>query len=274
MPAAKAADEPAAPEAASERPFPLRTGVAEVVAVERPTPRMARITLGGTVVAGFPDEEPGEILTLIWPALGRDDVVLPLAGWRFPPGTPEQHARNYSIRAYDPHRPAVTIDVVLHGDGGQGSRWAGAVLPGDTVAIAGPRVHYETVPDADWTLLAGDETALPSIAATIERLPAGHPVVAFVEVADAHERQDLCGDAALTLTWVDRQGVPAGRGHLLERAVRDAELPSGDPKVWVAGEALVVRRLREYLRDERGYAIGPMQAIGYWKHRDTPDDVE
>jgi len=44
--------------------------------------------------------------------------------------------------------------------------------------------------------------------------------------------------------------------------------------VWVAGESAVVRGLREHLRDERGLPIGPMQAIGYWKHRETPDDVD
>ena len=51
-------------------------------------------------------------------------------------------------------------------------------------------------------------------------------------------------------------------------------MPSGTPKVWCAGESLVVRGLREHLRGERGFAIGPLQAIGYWKHRDTPDDVD
>jgi NADPH-dependent ferric siderophore reductase len=35
-----------------------------------------------------------------------------------------------------------------------------------------------------------------------------------------------------------------------------------------------VRELREHLRDERALPIGPMQAIGYWKHRETPADVE
>src|SRR4051794_22049745 len=108
----------AAATAAQARPFPLHTGIATVGAVTRITPRMARITLTGAGLAGFPDEHPGEILTLIWPADGHDAPTLPLDGWRFPPGTPEQHARNYTIRAYDPDGPALTIDVVLHGDHG------------------------------------------------------------------------------------------------------------------------------------------------------------
>jgi NADPH-dependent ferric siderophore reductase len=264
----------AAPTATEVRPFPLRTGIATVTAVERITPRMARITLGGAAVAGFPDEHPGEILTLIWPADGAQEVVLPRDGWRFPPGTPDQHARNYTIRRYDADAPSVVIDVVLHGDDAPASRWGGRVRPGDTIGIAGPRVHFEPDPDADYTLLAGDETALPSIAATLERLPEGHRAIAYIEVADAGERQPLAPRCEAEVVWIHRDGTPAGRcGKLLE-ALRAATLPPGRAKVWVAGESLAVRALREHLRDQRGLTIGPMQAIGYWKHRETPDDVD
>lgn len=260
--------------AAEVRPFPLRTGVATVIGADRITPRMARITLGGDAVAGFPDEQPGEILTLIWPADGATEIVLPLDGWRFPTGTPEQHARNYTIRHYDPDAPSVTIDVVLHGDGSRASRWGAHVEPGDTIGIAGPRVHFEPDPDADFTLLAGDETALPSIAATLERLPAGHRAIAYIEVAGAEERQELAPRCDAEVVWVHRDGVPAGRCVALLETLRAATLPPGRAKVWVAGEALVVRGLREHLRDERGLTIGPMQAIGYWKHRESPDDAD
>ncbi len=256
------------------RPFPLRTGIATVTAVRRLTPRMARITLGGDAVAGFPDEEPGEILTLIWPADGAQEVVLPADGWRFPPGTPEQHARNYTVRRYDAGAPSVTVDVVLHGDRAIASRWGGSVKPGDTIGVAGPRVHFTTDPDADFTLLAGDETTLPSIAATLERLPSGHRALAFVEVADADERQALEPACDAEVVWVHRDGDPAGRCPKLLDALRAATLPPGRAKVWVAGESLAVRALREHLRDERGLPIGPMQAIGYWKHRDTPEDLD
>lgn len=257
----------------TDRPFPLVTGVVEVLAVERPTPRLARLTLGGSVLADLPDEEPGEIVTLIWPAPGRDDVVLPLEGWRFPPEAPEQHARNYTVRHYDRDRQAVVIDVVLHGDEAYASRWAGGVAPGAIVGFAGPRKHYVTMPDADWTLLVGDETALPSIAATIERLPTGHRVLAFVEVADALDHQRIESAADVELRWMHRDGEPAGTSRKLEQAIRAIELPPGRGKVWAAGEALAVRGLREHLR-ERGCAIGVSQALGYWKHRDTPDEVE
>jgi NADPH-dependent ferric siderophore reductase len=259
----------AAATAADPRPFPLHTGLATVTAVERITPRMARITLGGAAVAGFPDEEPGEILTLIWPAL-----PVPRDGWRFPPGTPDQHARNYTVRRYDPEQPSLVVDVVLHGDGSVASRWGGSAQPGDVIGVAGPRVHFVTDHAADYTLLAGDETALPAIAATLERLPREHRALAFIEVADAAERQALAPSCTAQVTWIHRNGALPGRGPKLLDALRAAALPPGRPKVWVAGESLAVRALREHLRDERGLPIGPLQAIGYWKHRDTPDELD
>lgn len=269
----------AAAAAAEARPFPLHTGIATVATVARLTPRMARITLTGDALAGFPDEHPGEILTLIWPAEGHDEPVLPLDGWRFPPEAPEQHARNYTIRAYDPAGPTLTIDLVLHGDHGTASRWAAQVQPGDTIGFGGPRVHFFPDDDADFTVLAGDETALPSIAATLEHLPSDHKVFAFIEVADAAERQDLAPACDARVTWVHRDGEHPGRCTKLLEAVRAAALPCDGSapargKVWVAGESLAVRGLREHFKGERGLTIGPMQAIGYWKHRDTPDDVD
>ena len=258
-----------------DRPFPLRTGIAEVEAVERVTPRMARITLTADV-GGFPDEQPGEIITLLWPGADHDTPVLPLAdgGWRFPEGRPgDQHERNFTIRQLDPDRSRMVIDFVIHGNG-RACAWASATRPGDTVGYAGPRVHFFFDDDADWTLLAGDETALPSIAATLERMPAGHPARVFAEVADAAERQPLETAAEAEVVWIERDGAPPGRCGRLEAAIRETELPGGRAKLWVAGESLAVRPIREHLRRERGLAIGPMQAIGYWKHRDTPEDLD
>ena len=57
-----------------------------------------------------------------------------------------------------------------------------------------------------------------------------------------------------------------------------AELPDGDGFVWVAGEAVSVRPLRRYLRDELGLARGSVDVDGYWRrgvagHDHHADDV-
>src|SRR5918997_6387109 len=111
------------------RPFPLRTGFAEVAGVEAVTALMRRITLTAPEFAELGVEEPGEIITLGWPDAG-DQLVLPALGWRFPPGKREQHWRNFTVRRHRAERAEVDVDFFLHGHGGRARAWGGAAPPG------------------------------------------------------------------------------------------------------------------------------------------------
>lgn len=257
--------------------FPLVTGIVEVVSVERITPRMTRIGFAGPVLDEMPNDEPGEIVTFIWPVEGRE-VVLPVEGrWKFPPEAEGQHWRNYSVRRFrrdvHGHGSVLEADFVLHGDHGRATAWAGRAEAGQRLGVAGPRMHWVTDPEAEWSLLVGDETALPAIAATLESLPPGHRALAFVEVDGLDERQPIDAVCDAQVTWLSRDGAPAGTGTRLVDAVRAAELPPGRAKVWAAGESMAIRDVREHLRDERGLPPETLHAIGYWRHRETPEDV-
>lgn len=46
--------------------------------------------------------------------------------------------RTYTVRAFDPAGPEMTIDFVYHGDSGLAGPWAAAAQPGDELAILGP----------------------------------------------------------------------------------------------------------------------------------------
>ena len=256
----------------TSRQFPLRTGLAEVVRVATLTPRMSRITLAAPELADFGVEEPGEIVTLGWPAPGRE-LVLPRPRWRFPPGTEDQHWRNYTVRAYDPARAEIDVDFFLHGDAGRASAWATRAKPGDRVGFAGPRTHWRDHDGgADWSLLVADETGLPALLAILETLPEGHRATALVEVADDAERQPVETAADVELQWLSRAGRAPGTTTVLARAVRDLALPGGRGRAWGGGEARAMRAVRDHLR-ERGMARGTVQALGYWKHDTTPEEM-
>jgi NADPH-dependent ferric siderophore reductase len=251
------------------RRFPARTGIAEVLRVERLGPRMSRLTLGGAALGSFFVDEPGAIVTLLWPAPGRE-LVLPRAGWRFPPGVADaQHARNYTVRRWDPAARELVVDFVLHGDHGLAARWAAGAGPGACVGFAGPRVHWAGARRGDWTVLFADETGLPALAAIAETLPAGHPVTALVEVTDADDELPLESPAALDVRWLHRAPAAPGTTTLMADALATLDLPAGAGRAWGGGEARAMRAVRTHLRDERGLAADAMSLLGYWKHRDT-----
>jgi NADPH-dependent ferric siderophore reductase len=254
------------------RPFPVCTGVATLVRRRALSPRMARFTLHAPVFADFGVEQPGEIVTLGWCDPG-EELVLPERGWRFPAGRPEQHWRNFTVRAYRPEAAEIDVDFFLHGDAGRASAWADRAGPGDTVGYAGPRMHWTPRPEAAWSVLAADETGLPALLAILETLPRGHRAIALAEIHDDGERLDYESEADVDLRWLSRGGRPPGTTTVLPDAVAALELPPGAGQAWGGGEALAMRGVRQALR-AAGLPRESTDVMGYWKHRSTPDDVD
>ena len=146
--------------------------------------------------------------------------MLPQLGWRFPEGKPEQHWRNFTVRALRPgardDRRRLLPPRRHRARFGVGEPRAA----GDPVGYAGPRTHWEPDPAAAWALLAADETGLPALLAILETLPAGLPVFAFAEVEDEDERQAVASAADVDLRWISRERRPPGTTTVLIEAVR------------------------------------------------------
>ncbi|CAM00631.1 siderophore-interacting protein [Saccharopolyspora erythraea] len=172
--------------------------------------------------------------------------------------------RTYTVRRYDESRCELDVDFVMHGEHGVASNWARNARPGDFLGVMGS--GGRTCRAADWYLLVGDETAMPAICAMVERLPVTARGQVFIEVSDAAEQLDIVCPPDLRLTWLHRDGVPAGRSTLLPDAVRELELPGDqDVSAWVSGESTMVRGIRRHLRTDRGLPAQSVLAVGYWK---------
>jgi NADPH-dependent ferric siderophore reductase len=253
------------------RPRVARVG--EVLRTSWVTPHMVRVVLGGAGLAGFPAGEfTDHYVKLLFPPVGATygvpfDVEQVRAD-----SPPEQWpvTRTYTVRSWDPVTGELAIDFVHHGDTGVAGPWAAAARPGDRIQFAGPGGGYAPSPDADWHLLAGDESALPAIAAAVERLPAGAPALVVVEVADrAEEQPDLVLPGGEPVVWVHRGAAPVGEPLLT--ALRAVTLPAGVGHVFVHGEAGLVRELRLHLRAAHGLDPAFTSISGYWRQGRTED---
>ncbi|MER6675953.1 siderophore-interacting protein [Streptomyces sp. NPDC000983] len=250
----------------AERPArkPRTPHSAQVVRTERLTPHMQRVVLGGEGLAAISADTCTDhyVKLLFGPPgvtypepfdLERIREEFPREQW---PVT-----RTYTIRAWDPEHLEMTLDFVVHGDEGLAGPWALRARPGDVVRFMGPGGAYAPDPAADWHLLAGDESALPAIARSLEALPAGSRAFAFVEVAGPEEEQKI--DSDVEVTWLHRGDRPVGQA--VTEAVRSLTFPEGRLHAFVHGEAGFVKDLRRLLRVELDIPREDLSISGYWR---------
>ena len=250
----------------AERPTrrPRRPHTAHVVRTERLTPHVQRVVLGGDGLAEFSAGTFTDHYVKV--LFGAEGVTYPepFDLERIRAEFPREHwpvTRTYTVRAWDPELRELTLDFVVHGDEGLAGPWAVRARPGETVRFMGPGGGYAPDTTADWHLLAGDESALPAIAAALEALPADAVVQAFVEVSDPAEELEF--DTAAEVVWLHRGDRPVG--ELLVEAVRALEFPDGRVHAFVHGEAGFVKDLRALLRVELGIPREDLSVSGYWR---------
>jgi len=209
---------------------------------------------------------PDRRIKMFFPVPGQDRPAVPRAtsgGPLWPAGQARPTIRTYTVRRFDAAAGELDVDFVLHDGHGPAAAWARDAQPGCWVAVSEPGGRYEPDRDAGFHVVIGDESALPAVATVLDALPTGPPALAFLEVADAAEEQELPG--AATVHWVHRgQREPGGP---LAEAVRSAVFPPGAGQAWLSGESGCVKDLRKHLLDERGLDRRRVYATGYWRAR-------
>ncbi len=237
------------------------------------TPHLVRVVLGGEGLVGLPASEfTDAYVNLAFPPSGAtyvapfdiDDVRarLPRDQWPL--------RRRYTIRAWDPEARLLTLDFVVHGDEGIAGPWAAAARPGDVLQFTGPGGDHRPDPEADWHLMVGDESALPAIAACLEAIGPGVPVIArlLVEGPDDELALDTQGD--LDVAWLHRSEVGTDPDVLVS-ALQDLTFPEGRVHAFVHGEAGEVREVRRHLLAERDVPRAHLSASGYWRRHLTDE---
>lgn len=247
------------------RPAPL---AAVVTRVEQPSPRIRRVVLGGGDLGQFSWPGPASHLKLILPLPGQSapDLPAPDAEGLVSYDRTRVIMRTYTPRSFDAEAGELTIDVFVHGEG-PASAWAERVQPGEGVAVSRPRARYDAEATAPWLVLAGDESAVPAIGTILDSGPLPASTTVVIE-SDGDDGLGL--PAGTTPTFVRRAESPMAA---LAEALADGVLPAGEGRVWVAGEATGIRRIRRHLLSERGLPAAAVVTRGYWRQgeADHPD---
>lgn len=253
-------------------PPPFRRATA--VAAEPLGGWLASVRLSGPEMAGLEVTEPAASVRLLLPV--GDRLTLPTwTGNEFllPDGTrpPIRTLTPVEVTG-DPEEPTLTVEVVL-GDHGPLARWAASVLDGDPpaggrVAVSDPGRGYRFDPDARRLVILADESATPAARQLVGWAPPSLELSVHVETGRGpvpFPARDRC-----TLRWWEpRTGEPPG-ARLVEAAA--GEILDDATRLWAAGEAAAMQRIRRLLFTERGHSRRVATVRGYWKAGRAGDD--
>ena len=191
--------------------------------VQRLSPHMLRITLGGDDLQGFTSLGFDDHVKLIFADPATGQTALSTDGPRPP-------MRDYTPRHFDAVAQTLEIDFALH-DAGPATQWAEQATPGQQIGVGGPRGSLVIPLAFDGYLLVGDDTALPAIARRLAELPAGAPVVVLAEVDAQGNPVDVRVVERSGERDLDRAAVNAVRQWRFEPAMRNGKAIATSVKV-------------------------------------------
>jgi NADPH-dependent ferric siderophore reductase len=238
--------------------------VLELAHKEHLGPRMIRVVLTGAELEGFEIGEPGASVRLLIPTPGSAELVMP--EWNgneflFTDGN-RPIIRTFTPRAMVPDE--LVLDIVVH-QGGAASQWATAAEPGAPVAISGPGRGYEVDELASEFILLGDETAVPAISQLLESIAGSIPVGVDFEVAEDFGQIEMPEHPGATITWHHSRAGEMGDAMLAALQARQLDATT---RIWCAGEAATMHRIRGYLFKKAGVPRSRATVRGYWKARE------
>lgn len=249
----------------------------EVIERIQLSPNLVRIVAGGPGIADVEDNGYTDAYikmlfahpdTNLTPPYDLEALRETLGAERMP------SRRTYTIRQFDLDNGQLWIDFVTHGSEGIAGPWADRAEPGDPVVLGGIGGGYRPNPEADWHLLAGDDAAIPAVAAALEAMPADATGVALIEVDGPADHLELEAPSGVRVEWLHRDGADPGTTTLLTDAVRALDWREGEVQVFAHGERGAMKSLRPFFTDELGLDRSQLSLSAYWAHGRKEDTFQ
>lgn len=224
-----------------------------VSATEQLTPHLKRITLTGSALADFPDNQQGAYVKV---RVEQDSEKVAL--------------RSYTIQGFDKKKQLLVLDFVVNLHEGPATNWASKVAVGDQVSFGGPGPRKMDSFDASTYLLVGDLTSVNAVIAYAKFIQSKATVYAFIEAPSTDDFIEIEWPANVQAHWyLSEKGVH----DAIINAVKDIKALPADTHVFIASEAGVFRELRAYMRDELKLPGDQLFASAYWKQGKDSDQL-
>lgn len=231
-----------------------------VTAKDWVTPNMIRVTLQADWIRDLAAGIEGAHCKLFFPKADQsNDSFL-----RQLDDGPRPDVRTYTVRFIRPERGETAIDFVDHGDAGPASAWARRCTAGDICGFAGPGPVKLKEFFADTYVVAADMSALPVAAATLEAMPRDAKGVAFLEITEPADQQDINAPEGVDIQWILHPNPYEAPTQCVD-LIKSLPAMHGSVQTCIAGESSMIKALREEILRTRGVPKEHAYISGYWK---------
>lgn len=246
----------------------LRTVHARVRAVERVSPRLLQVTVSGLDGTPYAHLGGGDdfVYALVSHAAGGILPTYDMDDFRVQDPDDPVRGAYYTVRRARPAAGEIDIWAVVHDHPGSVSAWMAAAVPGDRIALWGPRRGFQLPDDVQHLLLVADESGFAAVAALIEVLPPDRRATAVLECVEATHRPPMPDHPGLEVVWVDRGGDEPGTTNRLLDAVstRVSAVPDA---AFGAAESRQISAVRRHVRAAFGTPATRVLMTGYWRRQ-------
>lgn len=231
-----------------------RLRMIQVAATFDLSPHMRRIVLTGAELNDFPANKESAHVKVIVPDSNERPSLRLFSKHK-------RDMRSYTIRKFDDVNKALTIDFAVNDHQGRISEWASNAKMGDYLGIAGPGSVKHTNFEAPWHLFIGDLTALPAIAATLEKLPDDAKGKAFIQVPLQQDMQVFKAPKGIDIEWLVS---PYTQQNLLLDSLKKMQWPELTPAIFLAAEATHVKEIKRYIGNFDNVDKNQLYSSAYW----------
>ncbi len=221
----------------------------KVINKKKITLNMIRITLAGSSLNDFTDNEIGGYVKLIFKDKNKGKSLM----------------RPYTIRKLRSKEQEIDIDFALHDkDIGYASLWAKKVKLGEKIQVTGPGSKSMFDLSCKWFFLVGDMSALPAMSVNIESLNDDYIGYAVIEVLSEEDKQLIRKPRNFVIHWVINPEPWKKNTKLLEK-VLTIKWHNFTPFVWVACEFNNMKVLRNFFKNIKNIPKENLYISSYWK---------